>query len=55
MIPVPRGCAIIAAVMMLFNGIIFLFGWHKGGEDLSGGGAVFTLLALASLYVLFKR
>lgn len=42
-------------MMMLFTGVIFLFGWHKGGEDLSSGGAVFTLIALASLYALFKR
>ena len=55
MIPVPRGCAIIAALMMLVCGIVFLFGWHKGGEDLSGGGVAFILVALLSLYRLFGK
>lgn len=51
----PRGCSIIAMFVLLINGIIMAFGWHKGGEDLSGGGVAFIVIALLSLYVLLTK
>lgn len=53
LLTMPRGCVIIGVCMAFFVGVVFLFGLHKGNEDLTGGGVMYIIIGLLGLYGLF--
>ena len=51
----PWGCSFAAAIMALFTGVIFMFGWHRGNEDLTGAGIFWTIIAVVWIKYLLGR